>query len=294
MNSKVILLVALGMSAFGFVVLATQNRMAAKPATEIGGEEEVGSKDLITGSMDLSKFDELDVDIASLNFYLEKGDGYKLEYQVTEKNIPRVSESGDKLTVKQPSGSSFSFNFSSVTKNQYYKIIVPENAGVIDAELEAASGSINVDGVDIKGKVSIASGRAAACDVESKELKVSAASGKIDLSNVIVEKLNVDLTSGSFNATDCKASELDAELTSGMITFDRMSADEVDLDIMSGTVSMNLLGNKDDYDYKLESTSGSIVLDGSKVDRKFKSDAGRDKKIKVDLTSGKVDISFTE
>ncbi|WP_026660789.1 hypothetical protein [Butyrivibrio sp. AC2005] len=73
MNSKVILLVALGMSAFGFVVLATQNRMAAKPATEFGGEEEVGSKDLITGSMDLSKFDELDVDIASLNFYLEKG-----------------------------------------------------------------------------------------------------------------------------------------------------------------------------------------------------------------------------
>ena len=66
MNSKAILYLAIGMSALGFVVLATTHKSGATSVISIENNEvtetshKSGSNELITGSMDLSEFDKLE------------------------------------------------------------------------------------------------------------------------------------------------------------------------------------------------------------------------------------------
>ncbi|WP_026493066.1 MULTISPECIES: DUF4097 family beta strand repeat-containing protein [unclassified Butyrivibrio] len=302
MNSKVILYLALGMSAFGFIIMATGFKLGAKPVISIGNSKVTENKtseecgDLVTGSMELSAFDELDVDIASIGAYLVQGDSYKLEYQAYEENVPKVTESGHKLTIKQPSHKSFVFGFNLLPREdeQYYRITVPKDAGIIDVDMDAASGVLSVDGVNIKGKLDIASGLLEVNNVESEKLTCSAASGKIDLKDIKAEKLTLDLASGLMNVTGCTARDLDTELSSGTVTIDEMTVDNADFDITSGKVSLNLVGNKDDYSYDLDATSGSIKVDGASTEKKFKADGNTDKKIKADLTSGSFDVTFGE
>ena len=295
MNSKVILYVAIGMSIFGFIVLATGLKMGAKPVVAIGNKQSGGSRELIKESIELSKFDELDVDIASIGTYIEQGDSYRLEYQAYEDNVPKITENNDKLTVKQPSHSTFRFGVDfSGDDEQYYRIIVPEDAGVLDVDLDAASGLISVDSVNIDGKVDIASGLVQIKNVESKELKVAAASGKVELENITTKKLKLDLSSGMMNVDNCTTKDLDAELTSGTMTFDRMTFDKADLDESSGKIELNVVGTKDDYSYDIEATSGSIKIDGNSVGKSYKTDGDKDKEIKADMTSGSLDITFSE
>lgn len=297
MNKKLFLIIPCAMIGIGAGILITGLLLGAKPVVKAGYDEMGKNGEMTSGTMALKDFDSLNVNVASINTYIEEGDEYKLEYKAYEKNVPIVKENGGKLSVEQPSQTGIfriSFSFLKDEEEQYYKITVPKNAGEIDLDLDAASGKVAVSDVNVNGRINLASGSAKLKNISAKELILRAASGKMDLDKVELSKLDVEVLSGKLTSTDCAVDELDADMSSGSMDFDKIKFNKGDFDVSSGSLKVNVLGKEEDYSYDVEAASGSIRIGDRKVGDEYKSEAGGDKKIKADVSSGSIKFSFGE
>lgn len=252
------------------------------------------NEEVVEDTIDLSKFDELKIDVSSVNTYIEQGDGYKLEYRVRERNVPTVDQKGDKLVIKQPSH--FGINIVGLfeDKEEYYRLTVPKDAGIIDIDAELSSGTISVEELKLKGKIDISSGQIKLKSIEGEELKLLASSGNINVEDLTADELKFKLTSGNLNVEKCTTDKLEAEVTSGHIEFDEIKFNKADFDMTSGNIRANVIGKKSDYSYDLDATSGGMKIDGERYKDGYKSGDDKDHMISVDMTSGNLDISFSE
>ena len=254
-----------------------------------------GRGEIVEDTVDLAKFKELKIDVASMNVYVEQGDDYKLEYRVYEDYIPKVEEKGDELEIRQPSHNGIVFHLGSWfdEEEQYYKLTVPKDAGALDVDLEASSGLISVENIDMAGKIEISSGEVKLDNIEGEKLKLKASSGDINLENLNVDELDFKLTSGDLKAYKCDTKALDAHMTSGNMGLDEIKFDSANFKMTSGKIDAHVVGNSKDYSYDLRSTSGDMRVDGKTYDHDFKSGDDKDNRISVDMTSGDLDISFS-
>ena len=263
-------------------------------APNAGSVVKAASDEIVEDTIDLKEFKELKLDVASLNTYIEPGDGYKLEYRVRKKYVPQIDEKGDKLTIKQPSHFSISFGNLFDDEEEYYRLTVPKDAGMMDFDLESASGSLNVEDLQIKGKIEISSGAVNLRNIEGEDLKLGASSGNLNLEDVNAKDLTVKITSGHVTATKCAMKKLEADMTSGNMDLEDIKFDKAEFDVTSGNVDAEVIGREEDYSYKLKSTSGDLTINGKSFGDKYKSGDDKDHMISVDMTSGNVDISFSE
>ncbi len=295
MRKKEILLM-LGLILVGCAVAGV--RYVANPAAFTSGAvmTSISADEMVSEKKDLSAFDELKVDVSTISTYIEQGDSYSLEYHVLKKNIPEVKENNDKLSIRQPSGKGiFHINFIvSPQDGQYYKITVPKDCNILDVDLEASSGEIDIKNVNVNGKVELSSGSATIKGSTSDDLMVKASSGSIRLENITLSDLDIDIASGNVQVNTCSTDKLDLHLSSGNIDFDDIAFNEADLHISSGTVNLKVSGNDEDYSYDLDKSSGNITVDGKSVGDNYKVDKSNNKKITADLSSGNLNISFTE
>ena len=220
------------------------------------GSEIKTSSEIVEDTVAISEFEKLEVDVASINTYIKYGDEYKLEYRVLEENVPVVDQDGDTLSIEQPShvfGVNFSFDGYG---EQFYRITVPKDTKILDVDLDATSGKMSVEDVDIKGKIKLTSGDLILKDIDSDKLSITMTSGDANIENLAVNDLDIDMTSGSMD--------------------------------------LELAGSEDDYSYKLEATSGDFRLGDKKIDKEYRSDDKKDKKITAEMTSGNLKITFTK
>ncbi len=253
------------------------------------------SREIVTDTVDLSEFNDLDVDVASINTYLEYGDSYKLEYRVYKDSVPEISQKNKHLEVKQPSHFRihfFDFGDLSRDNEEYYKLTVPKNSEVLKVDLEASSGKIEVEDVDIKGKVEISSGNIKLKNIDSEELTLCATSGDIDIDTLKLDELRLNLTSGNLEAENCSTSELDAKMTSGRMDIKKIKFDKADIDMTSGDMDIEVEGKESDYSYEFDATSGAIRLNGKKMDDEYRFGDNDDNLIKAEVTSGDMNITF--
>ena len=299
MKKKEVLLVIAAVILFATGVVTMVFKSAAKSAAHalemvFPNASKVASSEIIEDTVDLSEFRELKVDVSAMNTYIEAGDSYKLEYRVREDYIPKVEERGDKLTITQPSH--FGINLGGLfdSEEEYYRLTVPKDAGMLEFDVESSSGTVSVEDLQIEGKIKISSGEMILRDIEGEELKLYASSGNIQLKNVNTKELKLDLTSGSVQAETCTTDELDAEMTSGNMKLEDMKFNKADFDMTSGDIDAEIYGNEEDYSYNLKSTSGDLRINGNSYDEKYKSGDDKDHMITVDMTSGNFDLTFSE
>lgn len=297
MNKKLFWFVPCAMIGIGAGMLITGLILGAKPVVKAGYDEMGKNGEITSGTVALKDFDSLEVNVASVNTYIEEGDEYKLEYKAYEKNVPVVKEKGGKLTVEQPASKVFfgiNLSFIREEEDQYYKITVPKNAGEINLDFDAASGKIAVSDVNVKGKIELASGKAELNNINSKELILRASSGRMDLNKVELSKLDVEVLSGKLVSENCVTDELVADMSSGSMDFDKIKFNKGDFKVSSGSLKVNVLGKEDDYSYDVEASSGSIKIGDKKVGDEYRIEKSGDKEIKADVSSGSIKFSFGE
>ena len=129
-------------------------------------------------------------------------------------------------------------------------------------------------------------------NVTADSIVGNSTSGGVGFTNVNVKKANLDVTSGSFKMDGCEIEELIAESTSGGVKVEDTKIDNADLDVSSGGVNLNLSGDVNDYDFDLSVTSGSIRINDEKKDGDYILSTGKDKKIKVETSSGGININI--
>lgn len=295
MKKREILLLVLLVLVFCTGIVSWVGASVAKASNKVFQKKSKGA--IITDTVDLTEFKRIDLDVSSINAYIEPGDGYKLEYRAYKDNLPEIQEHNGKLVVKQPTHFRVRFiMFSNMFDNdeEFYKITVPKNSGLIDVDLNASSGRISVGNVDINGRIDISSGNIDLENITSEKLRLDATSGDIDIKNVELDELSVDITSGNLDASRCTTDELECKLTSGRMDFEELKVNKVDFDMTSGDADLEIVGKEDDYSYDLDATSGSFKLNGKRINDSYKTDGSKDKEIKAEMTSGSMSISFKD
>ena len=314
---KIVLIVA-GVSAIlGGALLLGGKAMGGTPKFSVNlissGQKIVTEKDIVTGEIPVKDFDSILLDTASVDVKICKGNERKVTYSVPEDYIPEVSVDNKKLHVKQPNvigGITCSF-----TTNQYlgYTIYITDN-DEYSADLNSASGEITVDGVNISGKVSVASGDVIINNANSNSIDFSYASAVMTINNSNILKASFSGSSGDINVKNSNFQNVDISVASGETTFEKSSIADfisvasssgdiilslekcgsVKTDSASGEVDLKLPGKMDDYSFNVNTTSGEINVGGVEGDRKLSLNSSSSKSIVCESTSGDVSVSFAK
>lgn len=291
------MVVAAVMVVSGVSMLIIGLTVGASPIISIGNRNAADGTGIktVSDTVELDDYDKAEIDVSSIDVIIEYGTGYSLEYVVREGREPAAMVKGGKLSMKQPSQSSFFvFDFRNITdyEHEYYKLTIPKECKRLDLDLEASSADITVNGVSIEGSIDVSSGDVSINRTKGEDLKLTSSSGHIDLANAEYEKLNVEVSSGDISFKDCGIDELECSSSSGEMTFDDLDADNIDVKASSGDIVLNIIGKEDDYSYDIDTSSGNIKIGSRKLDGDYQTEDDKSKSIKAETSSGNVTISF--
>ncbi len=243
-------------------------------------------------SVDLEKFDTLDLKASSVDVIIMRGDSYRLEYVTREGKEPEVTQKDGVLSISQPPMGFVMFDFSFGSENNTYTVYVPEDAGAIDVELVASSGDITIDRVDASGVISVSSGDIVLNDVKGDSIDVSTNSGDISIDKGEYSKADFKATSGDLNLLRVMSDEINCKTSSGDIDVNDSEAGALTCDATSGEITVQLNGDPEAYSYEAHVSSGDITVNGIETDGKeFKKDAAGDKTINAHTSSGDINIT---
>lgn len=249
----------------------------------------VSADNCITEITELGPFTDLSIDTTSIDIEVVKGDSYVFEMCAPEELRPTVTEKNGKVIIQQPRDVA---NIKVIGKNSpYYKVTIPTE-DIINADLDATSGKITVSDVNANCNIDVTSGLADVSGVTSKELSINSSSGANVISNCRIDKIALDSTSGARDFTNVKADTIKIDSTSGSTVGEAVTANDIKIHTTSGSTDLKLIGEASDYDYDVESLSGSINIDGMKCGHEFEVQNGSGKKISIDATSGSINIEF--
>lgn len=273
----------------------------------------VTDNNVITETVDLEPFDELIIDVASIDVEVVKGDDYKFEMCVPEELKAEITQNNNSLKIKEPKiNFSFNFNTNNLTQHIYYKVFVPDT-DVIKTEITSTSGDILVSDVNPSGKIIMTSGDGKITNIESDNLNVQATSGEIEIENGNIDNLNIETTSGDVNLKDVNSEKIKSHTTSGEIVYNNVSTDEmtsvstsgdfdgsgikaevINVTCTSGEVELDIVGKQSEYDYQIHTTSGDIKVGTVKTEHEYSTKENTGREICVDATSGNVSIDFAD
>ena len=217
-----------------------------------------------------------------------------------------------KVNISSSSGSIIaeSINVSSLDlKNTSGGIRINDVDIATDAKLSNTSGGINVENLVCKNLT--ASNTSGGISIENstiyEKLDTKCNSGNISLRSVTVKKgariattsgtryledvsaeyLNSDGSSGSLKAVDVTVVyDFSSSTTSGSVTLDRVEAgSNIKISAASGDVRGTVVGDEDDFNISVNTSSGSCNLKDSNEGNK---------KLTVSTTSGSINIDFAE
>ncbi|MCK4552232.1 MAG: DUF4097 family beta strand repeat protein [Tenericutes bacterium] len=220
---------------------------------------------------DADEFDTLDVDFENRDIFVRESedDQIKVVYYVTEKDSVTVTESGDTLKLLNEVDwydQLFTW-FNLVTNDDYYDIYiyVPLSQDY-NFDLDTSNGNLDVVNLDnIKNfKFDSSNGRINISNVEADLIDVGTSNGTITVENTVVNG-TVDLYSsnGRINLTNLTTdSQVIADISNGKIIATDIKCHSITLDTSNGDISLEIVGDKSDYEVYMSTSNGDLDYDG--------------------------------
>lgn len=161
-------------------------------------------------------------------------------------------------------------------------VLVPRDLTLESANVDVASASCSLRGIEADGKLSLgsASGSLAVEDCRCGELELDSASGSQSVLRTEVSgKTDADLASGSFTADTLACGALRVSSSSGSQEIGALRSDSVELGVSSGSIRASGLICRS---IRTDGASGSVRLGF----------AAAPERVEVDSSSGSVTLSF--
>lgn len=256
----------------------------------------------------IGSFENIDIAMTAGKIELIKSDRNAVEYDLYGQEKLDICEVRNGTFVFKTKGrfSVMMWNFRSPYIKLYYK----DNSAFDNVSLSSTSGSINIDGLNAKTVlVNATSGRRELSNIVAEKLVVDGTSGSVQTDNIKSDSIELRTVSGKITGINVSCGNLVTKNTSGSINISDLTTNSTDIRGSSGSVTLqgalsgktyvsNISGSvkisstlpKNDYGFKLSSTSGSTRIDGEK----FSGSMGTDKPnfFEVKTTSGSIDITF--
>lgn len=293
-STKIILIIVAACVVLGGVLAGIGFAFGAARTlhfTMKGKDVEAVSSQTVSGSVDLSDFDTLNIEVASMDVKILEGDSYRLEYTCKDVFVPEVNQSGKTLSIKQPTVNVVgAFNIN-LNNDEHYYLYVPKTDAVVNCDIRLTSGEFDNDILNLDGTLKMTSGDAKFNNIRFNG-HIIQTSGEISMNNVSGDKIDIEKTSGDIKCDNCSYNGITLGSTSGSATFEKLTVNTFDFDLTSGEIEINLTGSKNDYNYSLSCASGDITVGDSEYGKKLKEDNGASGEIKGHTTSGDIDITF--
>lgn len=226
-----------------------------------GGElTEIYGKNIINNGI-------LDIELKSSKLIIKNGANFKVE---TNNKYVKCLNKGNGIVIKEEG---HAFWRTTVSETVVY---IPNNITFGKVEISAGAGEINIESIDSRsvnfemgaGKVTIGSIKAL------ETCKIEGGAGQVDILSGDIHNLRLDMGVGKFT------------INSSLYGNNKISSGVGKLDI-------NLNGNKEDYQIKVEKGIGSINIDGSSVSNESVYGSGNNY-IKIDGGIGSIDVRFND
>jgi len=253
-----------------------------------------GTQNLETIKTDLGEITALEIDADSSNIKIVPSEtyGFKLNSYSNSSWFEYTFENG-RLEISQKHRflwSLFSLNFKADT----IEIYLPKEAALKTTNIKVTSGNLNADGLrcdDIAVKMDSSS--IAMSGIVSKNTNLSCTSGMIRLSDCSADRFDFNFTSSTLTATAIRSGEMRLNGISGSATIDGEIKGNTKIKVVSGSVTMNLLGNKEEYSFVSSVVSGSVFVDGKRGNESFTNPAAENA-LDIHVTSGTVRVNFSD
>ncbi|MDF2510534.1 MAG: putative rane protein [Herbinix sp.] len=246
---------------------------------------------VVSGGLSMNKeksidFSEVFTDVSSLEvnnstgkLTILEGDSFKVEAENVSRNFEaKLTKEGTLKVLDNSQNIKFLwFRFNGINNpNSQITVYLPKDFIAEDIILDSGAGNVNIDGV------------------QTQYLMLSAGAGNINGSNIAAEKVKVDGGVGNVNLEKVSFEDSDFDCGVGNLTVNGTLLGKNKFDCGVGDVTLELAGDMDDYNIKVDAGVGNIRLNGEKISSEYENNNNSPNSIDIDGGVGNVTIEITQ
>lgn len=162
-------------------------------------------------------------------------------------------------------------------KNSHITLYLPEDCSLDQLNVSLGAGQLQLE------------------DMTVESMEVSIGAGQLLMENMVISSLEVSLGAGELCADAVEVQTLTASIGAGNMEFDGAINESAEISCSMGNVTMELEGDKKDFNYQLSCVAGNMDIDGETfagavMERTI--DNGADKSMDIDCSMGNVEVDF--
>lgn len=237
----------------------------------------------------------LDVESIYSDFEIIASDGYYIEYSYYYiNNEPTLTINDGKLVFSDRDMNTGNYSIQ-MNEDNYLKIYIPTTTNFDEIKIAKSSGDCFV-GSFLANEVSITNhyGETMISNSQAKQLNLFVSSGKITVLKSNIKDVDITNNYGELEIKTSTFSELKGSFNSGNVGVEDSSIDQVEIDNAYGSVALELIGKYEDYKYNIINEYGTTKINDEVLAKSVLIDRGADKLIDLSVTSGDIEITFTE
>lgn len=219
----------------------------------------------------------LDIDISAGSLEILRGEEFLVVAKDVSKNFKMdLSNNGTLKIRERQRGLSFLwFNFNVnndiTTEIQVY---IPENHMLDTTSIDAGAGKLMIEALN------------------TEKLRISAGAGLIDGYNIIADNVSIDGGVGNINMENVTFNDMDLNCGVGRVFLEGVFEGDNKIDCGVGDLDMEIIGDVDDYDIRIDNGLGRVRLNGERISREYRKNNNRSDSLDIDGGVGSVDIVF--
>ncbi len=289
---------ALALFLIGVGVIAVFSIISEESIFAAVDEEDYEYVELIYSADDFTGFD-FNFDNRDFYVLVSEDDQVKVTYYKTEKEDVVIDDDGETLSITHETVwyEQWFIGLTFFTNDEYLDVFVYLPSSVIyDVDFSSTNGTMdmkNFDNIDDL-RLATSNGKILVENVSSASMNLDTSNGEVRLTNVTVETdLDLGTSNGRVYLTDVTADVIDGHSSNGRIIATDIISNDISLDTSNGTIELTVIGERDDYEVRLDTSNGDLNYDGMGVtDGSF--NQGAAKKIDLDSSNGDVSVEFID
>lgn len=211
----------------------------------------LSAKDMVSDSVSLSAFQNIDLDMNMVNLKLKEGEEFRAEYNFPKSIAPSFEVKDDTLYIEQH-GDYIRFNNTRQDDFQL-TLIVPKGTALDELRIDVDAGNVKLS------------------DFNLNTLNIEADAANIDLSDITANHTKLEADAGNIETNQCSLGGLTVETDAGRVKMRKLTARNLKVGTDIGAIKLNQVTFQDG---ELTSSMGAIDLTGEFESLRAKCDLG--------------------
>lgn len=213
--------------------------------------------------VELSDFDQLEVNLNAADLTLIPADHNAVEYLVYQKElVPEISQSGAKVSIKQGK-LNLTMGLLGVSPKAPCIKVYYDAQKLTLADLKVSVGDIDLGTLQVGTlKATVSTGYTTGSIKADTAIDLRSSMGSISLANCIAPSVTVDCSTGDVSIENLEAKTGKLQVAMGSIHIENCQSDAVTFEVSTGDIDVDKMQSQD---VKIDISMGSTSIGGGKI-----------------------------